>query len=219
MILMAILMGTGSIWGVFAGIRLWGDYLNNAIVLGPLLGIEEELHDPLTSRISLMIITLVLGACSAALLSRQFRINRPPPLEYLWGAFGGTLMGIRACLAGGFTTGGFFVPLTLSSAAGWAMWVGLLVGAVVGLKLLLWTMEHITWGTTPPKVRPARLKRWYPWIGLVVIAGVLAWTLLWWDSDDDLLYARALLVIVGFAIGFVLHRSHFCCRGCFANPL
>lgn len=40
-------------------------------------------------------------------------------------------MGIGATLAGGCTTGGFFVPLTFSSAAGWAMWTGLLVGAVI----------------------------------------------------------------------------------------
>ncbi len=92
-------------------------------------------------RISLMNITLVLGAFSAALLSRQFHLNRPPPLENIWAALGGTLMGIGAVLAGGCTTGGFFVPLTFSSAAGWAMWVGLLVGAVIGLKLLLWTID------------------------------------------------------------------------------
>lgn len=216
--IMAVLMGSGMFWGVFGGLKLWGDYLNNAIGLGPLLGIKAELDSPLMHRISLMDITLLLGAFSAALFSRQFRISRPPKLEYVWGAMGGTLMGVGATLAGGCTTGGFFVPLTFSSAAGWAMWLGLLVGAVIGLKLLLWTMEHITWGTTAPPVKPARFKAWYPWLGAVVFALLLVWAIRWWGSEDKKEVARALLVLAGFAIGFVLHRSRFCFSRVFREP-
>ena len=95
-IIMAVLMGSGMFWGVFGGLKLWGDYLNNAIGLGPALGIKAELDSPLMHRISLMDITLLLGAFCAALLSRQFRISRPPKLEYIWGALGGTMMGIGA---------------------------------------------------------------------------------------------------------------------------
>jgi hypothetical protein len=217
-VLMAVLMGSGLFWGVFGGLKLWGDYLNNAIGLGSILGIHKELESPLLHRISLMNITLVLGAFSAALLSRQFHINRPPPLEYIWAIVGGTLMGIGAVLAGGCTTGGFFVPLTFSSASGWAMWAGLLVGAVIGLKLLLWTMENISWGMTPAVVRPARLKQWYPLFGIAVVGFILFWALNWWNSGEDLKAVRALLVIVGFAIGFVLHRSRFCFSRVFREP-
>jgi len=217
-IIMTVLMGSGLFWGVFGGIKLWGDYLNNAIGLGSVLGIKEQLESPLLHRISLMNITLVMGAFSAALLSRQFHINRPPPLEYIWAMLGGTLMGIGATLAGGCTTGGFFVPLLFSSAAGWAMWAGLLVGAVTGLKLLLWTMENITWGSTPAEFRPARLKKWYPWLGVLVAGLVLVWALNWWYSDDNKQAVRALLVVAGFAIGFVLHRSRFCLSRVFREP-
>jgi hypothetical protein len=217
-IIMAVLMGSGLFWGVFGGIKLWGDYLNNAIGLGSLLGIKEQLESPLMHRISLMNITLVLGAFSAALLSRQFHLNRPPPLEYVWAALGGTLMGIGAVLAGGCTTGGFFVPLTFSSAAGWAMWVGLLFGAVIGLKLLLWTLEYITWGCAPATVWSARLKKWYPWFGAMVAVLILFWCWSWWNSDEDKKAVRALLVIAGFGIGFVLHRSRFCLSRVFREP-
>jgi len=217
-ILMAVLMGSGLFWGVFGGIKLWGDYLNNAIGLGTVLGIKEQLESPLIHRISLMNIALVMGAFSAAMLSRQFHISRPPRLEYIWAAVGGTFMGVGATLAGGCTTGGFFVPLTFSSASGWAMWAGLLVGAVAGLKLLLWTMENITWGCTAPAYRPAHLKKWYPWIGALVVFFILYWAIRWWTSSEDIKAVRALLVVTGFAIGFVLHRSRFCLSRVFREP-
>lgn len=205
-------------WGVFGGLKLWGDYLNNAIGLGTALGIKETLESPLMHRISLMDITLVLGAFSAAMLSRQFHINRPPVLEYIWAVVGGVLMGIGAVLAGGCTTGGFFVPLTFSSASGWMMWLGLLMGALIGLKLLLWTMEKISWGMKAPPVWPARLKKWYPLFGLLVILLTLFWALNWWHSGEEKKVARALLILAGFGIGFVLHRSRFCLSRVFREP-
>ena len=217
-LLMAALVGSGLFWGVFGGIRLWGDHLNNAIGLGPLLGIREDLESPLMHRISLLNIVLLIGALCAALISRQFHINRPPRLEYLWAALGGSLMGIGAVLAGGCTTGGFFVPLIFSSASGWAMWAGLLAGAIIGLKLLLWTMEHISWGMQPKAVLPAPLKRWYPLLGLAVFFLVLYWAGSWWHATDEKVAARALLIPVGFAIGFVLHRSRFCFARAFREP-
>jgi len=217
-IIMAVLMGSGLFWGVFGGLKLWGDYLNNAIGLGPLLGIKQELESPLMHRISLLNITLLLGAFSAALLSRQFHINRPPKLEYIWAIVGGSLMGIGAVLAGGCTTGGFFVPLTFSSASGWAMAAGLLVGALIGLKLLLWTLENITWGMTPAKVLPTYFKSWYPLFGVVVAGLILYWALQWWHSGEQKEASRAVLVLAGFAIGFVMHRSRMCFSRVFREP-
>ncbi len=217
-IMMAVLMASGLFWGVFGGIKLWGDYLNNAIGLGPVLGIKTELESPLMNRISLMDITLVLGAFCAALLARRFQINRPPVLEHIWAAAGGSLMGVGATLAGGCTTGGFFVPLTFSSSAGWAMWAGLLVGALIGLKLLLWTLEHINWGMRPVAVLPSPLKKWYPWFGVIVALGIIIWAINWWSSDDAKKTVRALLIVAGFGIGFILNRSRFCLSKVFREP-
>mgnify|MGYP003429060774 CR=1 FL=1 len=115
------LMISGLFWGVFGGLKLWGDWFNNAIGLGPLLGVPEKLETPLLHRLSLMNITLVLGAFCAALLSRKFLISRPPKLEYIWAALGGSFMGLGATLAGGCTTGGFFTPVMHSSPSGWRM--------------------------------------------------------------------------------------------------
>ena len=217
-IIMSTLMASGLFWGFFGGLKLWGDYLNNAIGLGSLLGIKDQLESPLMHRISLMDITLLMGAFSAALLSRQFHINRPPVLEYVWAALGGILMGIGACLAGGCTVGGFLVPLTFSSASGWAMMMGLLIGAVIGLKLLLWTLAHISWGTTTPPVTPASLKKWYPLSGALVAVFILLWAINWWNSGEDKKVMSALIIVSGFALGFVLHRSRFCVSRVFREP-
>jgi len=218
-VLFAILMVNGLFWGVFGGLKLWGDYLNSWLGLGTALGIANELESPLLHRTSLMNIVLLCGAFSAALMARQFRVNRPPLQEYIWAVVGGTLMGFGASLAGGCTIGGFFTPLMFSSAAGWAMWLGLLLGALLGLKLLLWTMEHFTWGTqAPARSSVSRLRRVFPWIGFAVLAAVLIWSGAWFAETDKQLANRAIIVITGFALGFTLHRSRFCFARVFREP-
>ena len=214
------LMLSGLVWGVFGGVKFWGDWFNNLIGLGPMLGIPQQSEGFLMHRMSLMNIMLVIGAFSAALLSRQFSPNRPPPLEYIWAASGGSLLGIGAALAGGCTTGGFFNPVLHSSPGGWAMWAGLLAGAAIGLKLLLWTLDHIEWGMQAPPALdvPEGLRSNFPWLGLAVIVGVLLWATQWYGSADEKIAARAVIVVAGFAIGFIMHRSRLCFARAFREP-
>lgn len=214
------LMVTGQVWGVFGGVKFWGDRINQALGLGPLLGLPAELDGLLWHRMSLMNLTLVLGAFAAALMSRQFRPQPAPRIEYLWALLGGGLMGVGAALAGGCTTGGFFNPALHSSPAGWVMGAGLLAGAVLGLKLLFWATEQVTWGSTPPadwKVAPALTKA-YPWLGAAVAAAVVAWSAAWYGAGDEPLAQRAPIVAAGFAIGFVMHRSRLCFARAFREP-
>jgi len=213
------LMLSGETWGVFGGIRLWGDWFNHLIGLGGALGLHAP-DSPLMHRISLSNIALVLGAFTAALLSRQFRFNRPPVLEVVWGALGGSLMGIGAVLAGGCTVGAFFVPTLHASPSGFVMLAGLMVGAVIGLKLLMWTLEHITWGMQAPVPKPLspRTLAMYPWLGLVVVIGVLWWATRWYGSADSKIASRGIIVAAGFAIGFIMHRSRFCVARAVREP-
>jgi len=214
-----ILMASGFFWGVFAGLKLWGDHFNSFLGLASILGIDENLKNPLIHHVSLMDITLVLGALSAALMSRQFSFRRSPNLEYVWGALGGMLMGIGAVLAGGCTIGGFFTPLIFASPAGWAMWCGLSAGAFLGLKLLLWSSENISWGAMAPK-RAARpfLKNVHPFIGMAISGAVLFWVFSWHQTGDSHLASRAIIILLGFGFGFVLHRSRFCFARVFREP-
>ena len=219
-IAVSVLMMSGLFWGVFGGIKLWGDWINNFIGLGPLIGTPHEPESPLMHRVSLMDISLLLGAFAAALMSRQFIVNRAPRQEYAWGAMGGIFMGIGATLAGGCTVGGFFVPMLHSSPAGMVMWAGLVLGAILGLKTMLWSMDHITWGIQAPPVLkvPPRLLHAYPWIGLAVTTAVLAWAADWYASDSERLNARAIIIPCSFAIGFILHRSRFCVARAIREP-
>ena len=212
------LMASGLFWGVFGGVKLWGDHINKLIGLGPSLGISENLKSPFEHQMSVMNIALLLGAFTAALMSMQFAIRKAPVSEYAYGAVGGSLMGLGAVVAGGCTTGGFFIPLTFSSPAGWAMWVGLLLGAFIGLKILLWSMEHITWGTTAPKNRDPASKRFFPMFGLVVAALVLWWGISWLNNGDAYVATLALMVLTGFGVGFVMHRSRLCFARAIREP-
>ncbi len=214
------LMINGLFWGIFGGVRYWGDNINNLIGLGPLIGVPHVDEGFFTHRMSLMNIVLLLGAFTAALMSRQFQISRPPRLELVWGALGGSLMGTGAALAGGCTTGGFLNPVLHSSPAGWMMWAGLLTGAVIGLKLLLWTLENIEWGMEAPPtlVAPAWLRSAYPLIGLALIVAVMFWAAGWYGSSDTVLVSRAVIVLLGFAIGFIMHRARLCFARAFREP-
>ncbi|TSA17917.1 MAG: hypothetical protein D4R74_02050 [Betaproteobacteria bacterium] len=212
------LMTSGLFWGVFGGLKLWGDWVNNAIGLGEMLKIRTELDSPLMHRMSLMDITLLMGAFTAALMSRQFRISRAPKLEYLWGALGGILMGIGASLAGGCTTGGFFTPALHSSPAGWTMALGLTAGAVAGLKLLLWTLDNISWGMQVPASGDSAPRGRYPLFGVLIVAVIVTWTLIWAYAADTKVASRAIIVVAGFAMGFILHRSRLCFARGFREP-
>ena len=217
-LIILMLMVNGLFWGVFGGLKLWGDWFNSTIGLGGLLNIKSELDGPLMHRMSLMNITLIGGSFAAALIARQFSIFRAPKLEYLWGAMGGTLMGIGATLAGGCTTGGFFTPALHSSPAGWVMAIGLITGAIIGLKLLMWTLENISWGMQAPGAIEPPGRSIHPWIGVALIAVVVAWTITWATGSDEMLASRAIIVIGGFLMGFVMHRSRLCFARCFREP-
>lgn len=213
------LMMSGQFWGVFGGLKLWGDWANHWIGLGGLLGISDHLDSPLMNRISLMNITLILGAASAAMLAGDFQIAWSRKLDYAWGAMGGVFMGVGASLAGGCTIGGFFTPALFFAASAWVNVIGLMIGAIVGLKVLMWTLGTVKWGTTPP--RPAGgqwIKAHGVGVGTVLALAILAWAILWMLSEDDKLSGRGIVVLAGFALGFVLHRSRFCLSRAIREP-
>ena len=100
------------------------------------------------------------------------------------------------------------------------MWLGLLAGAFIGVKMLFWMLENVTWGTMPPPVIrvPEKVQSFYPLAGVLIFAGVLFWAAQWYGSSNERLATRAIVILAGFAIGFIMHRSRLCFARAFREP-
>ncbi|ABK44110.1 protein of unknown function DUF395, YeeE/YedE [Magnetococcus marinus MC-1] len=210
---MGFFLLTGNVWSVFAGVRYVGDAINNVLGLGPFLQLDEHLLNPLRHRSFVSDMAMVLGAMGAAMLSGRFRLSLPAPTEYGSAALGGILMGIGASLAGGCTVGGFFTPLVFASPAGWMMLVGLMLGAAVGVRFLLWAMEALPWGRAPkPLFTGAGWQLFFTWLGWLLLLAGVAWGLFWLTQggQDATLTQRGYIVLIALFLGVNLQRSRLC---------
>ena len=204
-------------WSVADGVRNWGDWLLNAVNITDAFIIEPHLYS--TSVLNLGIIG---GAFAAALLARQFRVRGAPPWELLKGVIGGCLMGVGASLSFGCNIGGFFSATSALSLAGPAMMLGLLLGAIVGLKLLLWEVSHLElpeWmsrsGGTGSAGSSDTWRRLQPLAGVAVL-GIGAALALLYDGLDYT--TRAGLLGFGLVIGIIMQRTRFCFVRAFREP-
>ena len=204
-------------WSVADGVRNWGDWLLNAADVTDTFIIDPHLYS--TSVLNLGIIG---GAFAAALLARQFRIRGAPPWELLKGVIGGCLMGVGATLSFGCNIGGFFSATSALSLSGPAMMLGLMLGAIVGLKLLVWEVSHLElpeWMSRSRGTGSAgssdTWRRLQPLAGVAILAVGAALALLY----DGLDYTtRAGLLGFGLVIGIIMQRTRFCFVRAFREP-
>ena len=204
-------------WSVADGVRNWGDWLLNSVDVTDTFIINPHLYS--TSVLNLGIIG---GAFAAALLGRQFHVRGAPPWELFKGVIGGCLMGIGASLSFGCNIGGFFSATSALSLSGPMMMLGLLAGAIVGLKLLVWEVSYLElpqWmsrvgraGSSGPSDTWRRLQ---PLAGLGVLAAGATLALVY----DGLDYTtRAGLLVFGLVIGVIMQRTRFCFVRAFREP-
>ncbi len=202
-------------WGVFGGIRVWGDWVFSSLGLYATPG-----ADPITSSSSILSFGLIFGAFGSALLSRQFAFRGAPPLEIVKGFVGGALMGVGASLAGGCNVGGFYTSVSALSASGLSMMAGLIVGALIGLKYLLWELENVPSkqaASVGEKGKEGQFdwKKIQPWLGVLVFIGGIVLCFVYGRYAYSKLGG---LLLFGMAFGLVIQRTRFCFVRGFRDP-
>src|SRR5215470_3357783 len=202
-------------WTASDGLRNWGDWaLTGAGILH-----RPDLLPPWLYSGSLLNLGVLLGGAAGALCAREFAIRLPARGELLKGAAGGALMGVGATLAFGCNVGGFFSAVSALSLAGFAMMLGLGLGAFLGLRYLVWELERRPqWSSGAARVYGA------PAEGVVsrqpaLGAGLAALLLL-----VPFLYARTgypaqgIFLLFGVVFGVIFQRSRFCLVRAFREP-
>ena len=197
------------------GVRNWGDW----VLTG--LGVVEraDLVAPWLYSGSLLNLGVVAGALVAALLSREFALRVPARGELAKGAMGGALLGVGAMLALGCNIGGFFSAISALSLSGFGMMIGLAAGAFLGLRYLVWEMEHRPrWSSGGARVflaSPAERTSRQPLVGLVLLAALLVIPFLYSAQGHG---ARGLFLLFGAVFGVVFQRSRLCLVRAFREP-
>jgi hypothetical protein len=196
------------------GVRNWGDWVLSG--LGVLS--RPDLVAPWLYSGSLLNLGVIVGALAAALLSREFAIRVPVTGELVKGALGGAMLGIGAMLALGCNIGGFFSAVSALSLSGFGMMVGLFVGAIVGLRYLVWEIGHRPrWSAGKSATFMAARDRGsrQPLVGLLVIVALLAIPFFYANVGHG---PRGLFLLFGAAFGFVFQRSRLCLVRAFREP-
>jgi uncharacterized membrane protein YedE/YeeE len=201
-------------WTASDGMRNWGDWMLTGIGIVR----RPDLLPPWLYSGSLLNIGVLLGAFGSALLAREFAIRVPPRGELVKGAAGGILLGAGAMLALGCNVGGFFSATSALSLSGPLMMVGLLLGAWLGLRYLLWEMEHRPlWSSGPSRVfaapRPDASRQ--PYIGALVIALLLTAPFVYASTGH---VPQGIFLLFGAVFGVIFQRSRFCLVRAFREP-
>jgi uncharacterized membrane protein YedE/YeeE len=196
------------------GVRNWGDWVFTG--LGVLK--RTDLITPWLYSGSLLDLGVVAGALIAALLSRQFALRVPARGELIKGALGGVLLGAGASLAFGCNIGGFFSAVSALSLSGLGMMIGLAAGAFVGIRYLIWELEHHpAWssGRSRAFLAPAERASRQPLLGLVLAVLLLGLPFVYSQQGHG---ARGLFLLFGAAFGVIFQRSRLCLVRAFREP-
>ena len=202
-------------WTASDGARNWGDWVLNGLGLAH----RPDLVAPWLYSGSLLNGGVLLGGLTAALLSREFAIRVPPRGEAVKGAGGGLLMGAGAMLAFGCNIGGFFSAVSALSLSGFAMMLGLGLGAVLGLRYLLWELTRKpTWSTGTARVYAApaaNVPSRQPLVGVLLAVLLLATPFLYARTGY---HAQGIFLLFGVVFGVIFQRSRFCLVRAFREP-
>jgi uncharacterized membrane protein YedE/YeeE len=211
-ILSIMIMAWWRPWGAVGAIRNWGEWI--------LYGVGLWDHAPAgfwTNSGSVIGIGFVAGAFLSACLGNDFAIRIPPPWELVKAVMAGILMGVGSAFAGGCNVGGMYNAIGNLAANGFTMWLGLVIGVVVGLKYIYWEMEHITWGISGGKTID------FPFALKVILGLGTAVALIWgayvYSGNTDA-YVASLsgILLISAGLGYTMQRGRWCMVQAFREP-
>ena len=205
-------------WGAVGAVRNWGEWILYGVGI-----MKDKPGGFLTDTGSVIGIGFIGGAFLSACLGNQFALRVPPARELVKAVIAGILMGIGAALAGGCNVGGFYNAIGNLSAHGFAMWVGLVVGAVTGLKLLYLEMEHISWGSGGAKTieLPFKLQLTMGIVALIALVfGAYHYAGFTGNEDEELAALGKLggIILIAAALGYSMQRGRWCMIQGFREP-
>jgi uncharacterized membrane protein YedE/YeeE len=211
-------------WGAVGALRNWGDWIMYGFgsVLGTDSGILALYEDAPGSIFinsgSVIGIGFVAGAFISACLGKDFALRIPPHREMVKAVIAGILMGIGASLAGGCNVGGFYNAIGNLAANGFSMMLGLVIGVILGLKLLYLEMEHISWGDGGSKTIsfPSVVVSILAIVGIVgLIAGAYGYA---GNEDSDYVASLSGILLIAAALGYTMQRGRWCMVQGFREP-
>jgi len=211
-------------WGAVGAIRNWGDWIMYGIT--SLTGAEsgffsyylKEPKSVFQDSGSIIGIGFVTGAFISACLGKDFAFRIPPYREMVKAMIAGVLMGIGATLAGGCNVGGMYNAIGNLAANGFTMWIGLVAGVLLGLKLLYIEMEYITWGDGGSATIELPSLLLYV-LGIVAMVGIFwgAYTFAG-NTEDEYLATLSGVILIAAALGYVMQRGRWCMVQGFREP-
>ncbi len=194
-------------WTTLDGVLNWGNHIFGRFGIGN--------PDPLPALLrsgSVINFGLIFGAFLAALLAGQFGIRIGPKRELVKGGIGGLLMGTGAVLVRGCNIGGFFSGASSLSFHGLSMAAGLIIGAFLGARYLVWEVEKITASSTKTYLHNPRKQLYVGGIALVLaLAAVITYARLGYSS-------LAVILLFGILLGVVSQRTRICFVRAFRDP-
>lgn len=211
-------------WGAVGAIRNWGDWIIYGMntIIGAESGIlgyyDEAPKSALISSGSVIGIGFIAGAFISACLGKDFAFRFPPYRELVKAVIAGILMGVGAAFAGGCNVGGMYNAIGNLAANGFTMWIGLVAGVLLGLKLLYMEMEYISWGdggsgtiNIPNPIQNI--------LGIVAIAALI-WGAYTYAGNEDSDYIASLggIIMIAAGLGYTMQRGRWCMVQGFREP-
>ena len=198
-------------WSVADGVRNWGNWFFNSVDVTEITIINPHLYST-----SILNFGIIAGALASALLAKQFQVRSAPTRELSKAIIGGTLMGIGASLSFGCNIGGFFSAISALSMSGVAMMGGLMIGSLIGLKLLVWEITYLSSSASPVSKDVLRKqKKNQPLLGMIILLVGILLAVVYDELDYSI---RSGFLIFGLIIGIIMQRTRFCFVRAFREP-